>query len=509
MSNYQIIETLTRETLSKAEDSLSPVFKKLSLGQFLRPFQRAGVAYVLETGRAVIADEMGVGKTIQAIASLEAADAYPAIVICPATIKAHWEREFKKWAPHRSIRLLHGRHIQPLGIDADILVLNYDILASRVQQLLNIDFLGIVFDESHYLKNYKAKRSKAALMLTNKNKKASIVLCLTGTPILNRPADLVHQIDMLGCMEAFGGRWAFLQRYCGATEMPWGWDVSGATNLDELSTKLRQTCFIRRTKDQILKDLPPKQKSIVPISIDNPDEYQRVLQSLIVWLKSKIKQDPEFLSSIKHLGHKEQSDAFERRLANDLERADRAAALVRLNALRQIAVKGKLRSIEQWVCNFLNSGEKLVLFGNFKKNQRFIYDALVKKGYDTCKIFAEDSTSERQTAIDHFQNEQDSQVIVCSLKAANHGIGLTAASNVCFMDIGWTASEMEQAEDRCHRMGQLKSVNIWYLLANDTIEMDMLDLIEAKRRIIDSVMNTDTFGEKNMLDGLMNRLLKT
>jgi SNF2 family DNA or RNA helicase len=509
MPTRQTLENFKLETLSKAEDSLSPVFDSISLGKSLRPFQRAGVAYALEARRAMIADEMGVGKTIQAIATLEAADAYPAIVICPATIKIHWEREIQKWVPHRSLEVLHGKNAHDRECNADILVLNYELLDSRLHQLSKVRFQSIVFDESHYLKNYKSKRSKAALTLTHVNNNASVILCLTGTPILNRPADLVHQLEILGTMEKFGGRWTFLQRYCGATEMPWGWDVSGATNLAELNTKLRQTCFIRRMKNQILEDLPAKQRSFVPISIDNLKEYQKVFHSLTAWFQSKIEKDPTFLTSIKYLSEEERNDVLEQRLENDLARAHRAASLVRINALRQIVVRGKLRSIEQWVCDFLNSGEKLVLFGGFKDTQRSIYNALVKRGYDTRKIFAEDSMRDRQTAIDYFQNENNAQAIVCSLKAAGHGIELTTASNVCFMDVGWTAAEMEQAEDRCHRMGQLKSVNVWYLIAHSTIEMDILDLIEAKRRIIDSTVNTDNTGDGRLLDELVNRLLKS
>lgn len=206
------------------------------LGGTLRPFQAAGVAYAMKQRRLFIADEMGTGKTVQALATVQATNAYPALVVCPASLKLNWQREARKWLPGRSVAVLNGT----MDLTADVCIINYDVLARRLDALKAVRWQAVVLDESHYIKSAKAQRTKAAQELCQA---APLRLLLSGTPLLNRPVELVTQLQALGRLDEFGGSWKFISRYCGATRTKYGVDMSGATNLDELHTLLRQRCL--------------------------------------------------------------------------------------------------------------------------------------------------------------------------------------------------------------------------------------------------------------------------
>ena len=195
-------------------------FEVEGLGGTLRPFQKAGVEYILKSKRCFVADEMGLGKTVEALAALEAANAFPALVVCPASLKLNWKREADKWLPQRTNSVMSGD-----GAKADITIINYDVLKKFEAELLERRFKAVIYDESHMVKNSKARRTKLATKLA---KGVPYRLCLTGTPVLNRPNELLSQLSLLGRLDEFGGFWEFAKRYCGARHTRWGWDFSGA-----------------------------------------------------------------------------------------------------------------------------------------------------------------------------------------------------------------------------------------------------------------------------------------
>src|SRR5829696_6554664 len=190
--------------LSYAEDA---TLDDLSLGGELHPFQRAGVRYALQRRRTFIADEQGLGKTIQALAAMEAADAFPAAVICPASVKLNWQRETQTWLAQRSVAVVDGRTSAGWPVEADdaeLVVLNYDILEAHLGKLLARGLRALVLDESHYVKNARAQRTKATIELAARLPDDALRLALTGTPVLNRPEELVSQLRAIGRLADFG-----------------------------------------------------------------------------------------------------------------------------------------------------------------------------------------------------------------------------------------------------------------------------------------------------------------
>jgi superfamily II DNA or RNA helicase len=432
----------------------------------LMPFQTAGVVYALRQKRTFIADEQGLGKTVQALTAIEAADAYPAVVVCPASLKLNWLRECARWLPARRAEPLSGRR-GPLPL-ADIVVVNYDVLDARAESLAALEPGAIVFDESHYVKNPKANRTKAAIELSARLSQDALRLALTGTPLVNRPRELVPQLRALGRLGDFGSGASFERRF------------EGQIARERLHWHLRSTCYVRRRKDEVLTQLPPKRRITVPVPLANEHEYRHLEEDLVDWLRHEV-MDPA-------------------QLADRIDSALRAEALVKLNALRHVAARGKLHAAIEWIKTFLESGERLVVFAH----HRDIQAELVQMFPRAARILGSDSVEERQRNVELFQRKRGgASLCICSLEAASHGFTLTASANVAFLELGWTPAKHDQAEDRVHRIGQDRHVTAWYLLAAETIDERIAALIDYKRAVVGSVTDGSAGSEATVIDRLL------
>jgi SWI/SNF-related matrix-associated actin-dependent regulator of chromatin subfamily A-like protein 1 len=444
------------------------------LGGELKPFQRAGVSYLLERRRAFLADEQGLGKTIEAIATLHAAGAYPSVVVCPASLKLNWLRELERWLPGRSVRALAGNRCAERISTADVTVVNYDIVAARLRELCALGARALVLDESHYCKNAAAKRTQAVARLAASVPRDGLVLALSGTPVTNRPAELISQLRILGRLEDFGSGVRFGERFRGPD-----------AHL-RLHWHLRARCFVRRLKADVLPQLPAKTRAVVPVELDNEAEYRLAERDLVAWLRSQ----PLDL----------------RELDAKVAAALRAERLVRCNALKSLAARGKLRAALAWIHDFCSSGERLVVFARHREIQR----AVLARFPEALHILGEDSPAARDGALLAFQQQREDEraprLIVCSIDVAGHGLTLTRASNVAFLELDWTPAKHDQAEDRCHRIGQQDAVNAYYLLAADTIDETIATLLERKRAVIGAVTDGHEQDDQGVLDALVREL---
>jgi len=431
-------------------------------GEELMPFQKAGLEFAEATGgNCLIADSMGLGKTIQALAYLALhPEMRPAVIVCPASLKLNWQREAEAWLETGDqIEVVNGGKPKPLS--GNIVIINYDVLKKWLPTLKEYDPEILILDESHSVKNKKAARSKAAKELAET---IPHKILLTGTPVLNRPAELWNQlqiIDPFSYPDKLFFQWH--KRYTNATKNRFGWDFSGASNLEELAASLK-TVMIRRTKDQVLTELPAKRRSTVLIPIDNRKEYDRANNEFRSWLA-------------------------EQKGEKAAERASKIEQLTKIEYLRQIAVRGKMKHAIVWIENFLESGEKLVVFATHKET----IDTFMNEFSDCAvKIDGSVSSENRQEAVDKFQNDPNVRLFIGNIQAAGVGITLTAASNVVFLELSWTPALLEQAEDRCHRIGQQNAVNIYYLLAENTIDVSIAVMLEHKRDVIDQITEEET-----------------
>jgi SNF2 family DNA or RNA helicase len=393
-------------------------------------------------------------------------------VVCPASLKLNWQRELEQWLPGRTTEVLEGTDASASPSRADVTVVNYDIVAARLDGLRELAPRALVLDESHYCKNAAAKRSQAVGRLAAAVPQDGLVLALTGTPVMNRPPELISQLRILGRLSDFGSGAQFSQRFRGPD-----------AHL-RLHWHLRARCFARRLKADVLPQLPAKTRGVVPVELDNEPEYRLAEQDVVAWLQSQ----PLDL----------------RVLDAKVAAAMRAERLVRLNALKLLAARGKLHAALAWIHDFCSSGERLVVFARHREIQRAVLDRFPT----ALHILGDDAHAARDASVRAFQSgdSTDNQLIVCSMEVAGQGLTLTQSSNVAFLELDWTPAKHDQAEDRCHRIGQHDAVNAWYLLAADTIDETIAGLLERKRAVIGAVTDGREQTDEGIVDALVREL---
>jgi SWI/SNF-related matrix-associated actin-dependent regulator of chromatin subfamily A-like protein 1 len=459
----------------KKKTKLSKVEVKGLRGK-LYPYQQTGVAFIeMNEGKALLADEMGLGKTIQALAWLQMHPRKrPVIIVVPASLKLNWAKEALNWMRNPNVEILTGTTPwEPYG---NILIINYDVLHNWVPMLRDYEPKVLITDECHYYKSNSAKRTKAIKLLA---KQIPHVIALSGTPILNRPIEIYNAIRIID-PNLFPNYMAFTERYCGRRFTGFGWDYNGASHTEELHEKLIGSIMIRRLKKDVLKQLPAKVRSFVPIQIDNEGEYKAA--------------ETDFLTFIQETKGKEAAI-----------RASNAETLAQINTLKQLAVRGKMRMAINWIKDFLEVEGKLVIFAIHRAT---IEQIMTEFGSIAVKIDGSVSMTQRQQAVDEFQTNENIRLFVGNIKAAGVGITLTASSNVVFLELPWTPGELSQAEDRCHRIGQEYTVNAHYLLATDTIEDRIIHILDTKRKVLDAVLDGKITEQDSLLTELINSYLK-
>ncbi len=460
--------------------------------QKLFPYQKQAINFLEKRqGSGLLAHEMGLGKTIMVLGYLQKnPDLRPAVVVCPASLKLNWKKEIERWMTNQKIEILEGKTPYSLSSRVDIFIINYDILFEWNPTLLQIDPSIIVADEVHYIKSTSARRTIALRGSKSdlKKKRPAVrglakgrrFIALTGTPVINRPIELYNAISLID-PKLFRSGWAFKQRFCGAFHNGFGWDFNGASNTDELHRILTQGGpMLRRRKVDVLSDLPNKIHSFIPLQLTSSknQEYQVAKNSFFKYLKEK-------------------------KGIEAVDKASQAETLVKIEELKQIAVQGKLNQAIQWIQDFLNDSDgKLVVFCTHTDP----LDQLMQEFSSLAvKVDGQSSQNSRSEAINRFQNDLQCRLFVGNIRAAGVGLTLTAASSVAFLELPWTPGELVQAEDRCHRIGQKKTVNIYYLLAVSTIEKDIANLLDKKRNIVEQV----TDGAVPESNSLFSELIKS
>jgi SWI/SNF-related matrix-associated actin-dependent regulator 1 of chromatin subfamily A len=465
------IKTLLDGGFTSQDTSFEPIPKiapkkiidKSKLPKGIYPYQIEGVEFLENRdGCGLIGDPTGLGKSIQSIAY---SSLHPEIkrilVICPSVVKINWMREIRKWVNEDS-QILFGKTPYFIGDRYRWTIINYDILSMWLSELLAHNFDMFIADEAHSIKNPTAKRTKAFLSLAKTIKRK---VFLSATPIKNAPSEfynILHELDPIN----FANRWYYLNRYCDPQYGYIGRTFKGLTNGEELFAKIKPL-MIRREKAEVLKELPIKQKIVVPMPMSDSAmvKYNKASEEFKTWAKST--QIKKSLDGKKHI-----------------------------ELLRQIAYLGKRNSVIQWIENFLESGEKLIIFAWHKTAIDDIHNAFKDI---SVVVDGRVSPKEKQQAVDDFQNKKEVLLFIGNIQAAGVGITLTAASNMAIIEFPWSPGDLEQAEGRHHRIGQLAdSVSVYYLVGAGTVDEDTAILLDTKSKILDRTLdgkiNGDIFG---------------
>lgn len=466
----------------------------------LKRNQRLALDYIAKIRAAgrpgvLIGASPGLGKSGLSLLALEREQAFPAVVVCPATLKLNWQREAQMWLPHRSVEVVTGR--DPYPVIADIVIVNYDILAPAPKRGTTPEkgatgvtfgrggkisageawckefagFKGVVFDESTAIKEFTAARTKGALHIVKHLAPNALRLALTGTPLKNRTSEFAAQLDAIGALKDFGGAWGFYKGACGAYQDNWGhWVKDGNPSekrLRELNDKLRTLGYIRQTKEEFLDDLAPVEHQVQWVDGDPKimREYAKAEADLIAYLVERARQIAE------ELGENVRSAAVSARM-----KAEAAEHLVRLSTLRQIAARAKLEAANEFIQERLEADLQVVVAAH----HRDVVDALA---INDVKIQGGMKPEEIEDHKARFQAGEH-KVISLSIQAAGMGHTLTAAQDVLFVELPWSPADVEQTYSRCHRIGQQGSVTATYLLIPNTIDEEIWDLLQSKQATI-------------------------
>jgi SWI/SNF-related matrix-associated actin-dependent regulator 1 of chromatin subfamily A len=436
----------------------------------LFPYQLDGIRFLLEHPGALLADEMGLGKTAQAIGLINVDPGIRTIlIVCPATMKLVWKRELEKWL-NRELKVVVTERDLVL---APIVIINYDRLRQHWVITGELRWDLVIFDECHYLKNPEARRTKIATAI-----KADRRLALSGTPLLNRPVELLPVITWLDPVNWPRNKWhEFGLRYCGGSWNGFGWEYTGATNLEDLSVRLRSTVMLRRTKAEVLPSLPAKFRSVIELSVNS--NLRRIVQTELWafehWMEvqSGASFGPTtdgYKTSVRNL-HR-----FRGETRDNLAKARHETALA------------KVPLVAEYVRELFRDGSgKIVIFAHHRDVISQLATELLEFGPVT--LTGGSSTRERAQVVDRFQSDPLVRVFIGNIQAAGIGIALAPASSHCvFAEVSWIPAEMTQAEDRLHRIGTVSNVLVQHLVLEGSLDAIMIRRLIKKQEIISEVL---------------------
>lgn len=361
------------------------------------------------------------------------------------------------------------------------------VLTPIAQMLLDMEFKNITIDEAHGFKNDKSQRSMALDKIINANNPEYIVQ-LTGTPFLNRPADIINNLRIARRLDnTFGGFIKFTVRYCDGHKGRFGWDFKGCTNPEELNTRMRESgVYIRREKRDVLPELPEKTRVFGSLPIRNRAAYDRAAGDLYSHIRAEARdrmvKDEKFIRSLDGMTAENRAEAERLYCINLVETAMKAEILVEMQKLETLAAEGKFEAAVECVDNFLESGKKLVIM----VAQTELIAKFRKQYPKAAYIISELSGAERLAQTERFQNDPDCNLIICAMgKHAGAcpiiGLNMQAASDVMFFSIGWQPGHHDQCEDRVLRIGSKNAVTCYYYPAQGTFEEEKLAVVEQKR----------------------------
>lgn len=461
-----------KELLSRKDIEL--LIENLPLLKKPRSYQMDYLYYAVNHGNHINGSSVGTGKSLCSVLYAEMLDLFPCMVVCPASVKSGWLREWKETNPNRRVSII-STSSPPEDFEADVIVINYDILGKRVTKengktsleirldgMKKKSFSLVIADEIHFLKNRKSIRSKSFKKLAYK---VPSVIGLTGTLIMNRPAELLNILMLIERIKEIAPNdqyhHYFFERYCNMKETNFGLDISGASNIKELNRLLKECCYFQVSKRDALKELPPISENVVECEITNKRAYKKAKGDLLQFIEDKFKDEEK------------------------VEKAARAEFLVKLSTLKQLSLEGKEKFIKKWVEEWMeaNEEEKLLVFAS----QSTILTKIAGEFKEGLLITGGTTTKKRDEILQKFFLQKESRVLFANIGCLGTGVdGLQkVCSNMAILELPPRPSDLVQVIGRLERSGQENPVTIQYLLSPETIDQDLWEMLKGKKDVTD------------------------
>jgi hypothetical protein len=426
----------------------------------------------------LLADEPGLGKTAQALLAAEAVNAYPLLAVVPNVVKTNWAREVGLWTPHRKPTVIHGNGETIDGF-ADIVIVNYEVLDRHVGWIGDFGFRAMVVDEAHFIKNKTSQRSQHVLELADRIRARAarpLLMALTGTPLINDIEDFQAIWEFLGWIDPKKPR----------PELMHALEETGLTPIDPGFYPAARKCVIdlgivRRRKVDVAADIPARRIADLPVELD--DKAARSIRQAEQRLAKRMVSRYE--AALEARTSKTVVDGIDHALVRTIATRERKEAT---NSKTDGNVFGMMRKIGQakavlaadYAAQLAHSAGKVVFFAKHIDVMDAAEENFTKAGIRFSSIRGDQTSKARQKEIDAFVNDPEVAIAVCSLTAAGVGINLQVASNIVLAELSWTDAEQTQAIDRSHRIGQTMPVTAWRIIAAQTIDARIAELIDSK-----------------------------
>lgn len=472
-------------------DKLVEICKSREFTYEPRKYQIESLSYAIEKKSFINGDDVGLGKTFESIMYAEVTKAFPCLVVVPASVKMQWAEVWNAITQgRRSIGVIESKppKKRPNNWDADVVIINYDIIGKkqgtgatvRFPELVERSFKSSIFDEAHFLKEKKSQRASAAKMIIKKHK-GLIVQLLTGTATMSRPAELWNLLVLIDKDKLIAKDWhQFIQRYCGGYRGKFGWVTNGATKTLELNQKLRESCYIRREKRDVLGELPDVETVILRTPITNAKDIKRA--------------EVDFIEFIKDTKGEEAAD-----------KAMEAEHLVALGTMRMLSIEGKLKAIEQYLKDWAVGGKKLVVFGIHSEQLKYLAEKFKSP------LIAGGVNSRQKQEIKNAWIASDDTFLFGNISSMGTGVdGLQkVCSNMLILELPWKPSDLEQVVGRLDRSGQVDPLTVRYMLSDDTIDTQMWEMLQEKEAVTAAVnRGIDLVKSDSGMRSVMKKILK-
>jgi superfamily II DNA or RNA helicase len=483
LTNWELLGPLFRSFEDGGTTSCMDLPEPTSLatrgGMTLMRHQAQVVAAAAKGHRTfLLADEPGLGKTAQALLAARVANAYPLLVVVPNVVKANWANEVRLWTPERQVTVVHGNG-DTVDAFADIVVVNYEILDRHVGWMSTLGFRGMVVDEAHFIKNKSSQRSQNVLEVSQhirERRPDALFMALTGTPLINDIEDFAAIWQLLGWIDEKKPVGALMEAL----------EETGLTPADRGFSTAARACVIergivRRRKADVASDIPERRIADLPVELDDADgrsirAAERELAQRLVRQYERAVELRDSSEAVEGIDH-----ALVRRIATS-EREKSSAPGTGENVFSMMRRIGQAKAglAADYAGQLVHSVGKVVFFAKHVDVMDTAEETFAKRGIRYASIRGEQTPRVRQKNLDAFVNDPDVAVAVCSLTAAGVGLNLQVASNVVLAELSWTDAEQTQAIDRVHRIGQGEPVTAWRIIAAQTLDTKIAQLVETK-----------------------------